>query len=51
MRDSMGRCGCGMMIGCGVKSGEIAQSIKNTRREGRNEVGIKLNENGNLIDK
>ena len=43
----MGRCGCGMMIECEVKSGQTVESIKHTRREGGDGVGVKLNERGN----
>ena len=37
----MGRCGCEMMIGCEVKSGQTGESIENTRREGGDGVGVK----------
>ena len=36
----MGRCGCEMMIECEVKSGQPAESIEHTRREGDQFVGI-----------
>ena len=47
----MGRCGCGMMIECEVKSGQTVESIKHTRREGGDGVGVKMNERGNLLMK
>ena len=34
------RCGCGMMIECEVKSGQTAESIEHTRREGGETVGM-----------
>ena len=40
----MERCGCGMMIECEVKTGQTVESIENTRREGGDGVGVKLNE-------
>ena len=47
----MERCGCGMMIECEMKSGQTVESIKNTRREGGDGVGVKLNERGNGLIK
>ena len=47
----MGRCGCDMMIECEVKSGQTVESIENTRREGGDGVGMKLNERGNWLIK
>ena len=41
-----GRCGCEMMIECEVKSVQFVESIGNTRREGGDGVGVKLNERG-----
>ena len=41
------RCGCGMMIECEVKTGQTVESIENTRWEGGDDVGVKLNERGN----
>ena len=38
----MGRCGCEMMIECEVKTGQIVESIENTRREGSERVGVKI---------
>ena len=35
----MGRCGCGMMIECDVKSGQTVESIKHIRMEGGDGVG------------
>ena len=35
------RCGCGMMIECEVKTGQTAESIKSTRREGGDGVVVK----------
>ena len=43
----MGRCGCGMMIECEVKTGQTVESIENTRREGGDGVGRKPKERGN----
>ena len=43
----MGRCGCEMMIECGVKSGQAVESIENIRRERSDGVGMNLNERGN----
>ena len=43
----MFRCGCGMMIECEVKIGQTVESIENTRWEGGDGVGVKLNERGN----
>ena len=43
----MRMCGGGMMIECEVKSGQTVESIKYTRREGGDGVGLKLNERGN----
>ena len=43
----MGRCGCEMMIECEVKTGQTAESIENTRKEGSDGVGVKINERGN----
>ena len=37
----MGRCGCEMMIECEVKTGQAAESIENTRREGGDGVEVK----------
>ena len=45
----MFRCGCGMMIECEVKTGQTVESIENTKREGGDGVGVKLNERGNLL--
>ena len=42
----MGKCGCGMMIECGIKTGQTVESIENTRREGGDGVRVKLNEKG-----
>ena len=36
-----------MMIECEVKFVQTIQSIENTRREGGDEVGVKMNERGN----
>ena len=36
----MGMRGCGMMIECEVKSGQTVESIKHTRSEGGEVVGI-----------
>ena len=47
----MGRCGCEMMIECEVKSCQTGESIENTRREGCDGVGVKLNERGNRLIK
>ena len=41
------RCGCGMMLGCEVKTGQTAESIEHIRREGGDGVEVKLNERGN----
>ena len=38
----MGRCGCEMMIVCVVKTGQTAESIEHTRREGGQFVGIQV---------
>ena len=38
------RCGCEMMIEREVKSGQTGESIENTRREGGDGVGVKMNE-------
>ena len=43
----MGMCGCGMMIECEVKTGHTVESIKHTRREGGDRVGVKSDERGN----
>ena len=43
----MGRCGCEMMIECEVKTGQTIESIESTRREGGDEVRVKINERGN----
>ena len=40
----MGRCGCEMMIESEVKTGQTVESIENTRMEGSDGVGEKLNE-------
>ena len=40
-------CECGMMIECEVKTGQTAESIEHTRREGSDGVGVKLNEREN----
>ena len=42
------RCGCGMMIECEVKSGQFVESIKHTRREGGQLVGIQ-GSNGRML--
>ena len=38
----MGMCENGMMIECEVKSGQTVESIKHTRREGGDGVGMKI---------
>ena len=38
----MFRCGCGMIIGCEKNTGQIVESIENTRREGSKSVGIQF---------
>ena len=38
----MGICGCEMMIECEIKTGQTAESIENTRREGGDGVGGKV---------
>ena len=43
----MRSCGYEMMIECEVKTEQIVESIENTRREGCDGVGVKLNERGN----
>ena len=43
----MGRCRCEMMIECEVKTGQTVESIENIRREGGDEVGVKINEREN----
>ena len=43
----MGWCGCGVMIECKVKTGQSVESIKHTRREGGDGVGVKSNERRN----
>ena len=40
------RYGCGLMIEGEVKTGQTVESIENTRREGGDGVGVKLNERG-----
>ena len=45
----MGRCGCGMMIECEVKTGQTVESIKHTRREGGDGVGIQVS-NGRWLN-
>ena len=42
------RCGCGMMIGCEVKTGQTVESIEHTRREGGQVVG-KQGSNGRWL--
>ena len=44
----MGRCGCGMMIECEVKTGQTIESIKHVRREGSDFVGMQIS-NGRLL--
>ena len=43
----MGRCGCGMMIECEVKTGQTVESIVSTRINGGDVIVVKLNERGN----
>ena len=42
------RCGCGMMIECEVKNGQIVESIEHTRIEEGQFVGMKVS-NGRLL--
>ena len=39
--------GCGMIIGCEVKSGQTVESIEHIRIKGCDGVEVKLNERGN----
>ena len=38
----MGRCRCGMMIECEMKSGQTVESIENARIKGGDGVGVKI---------
>ena len=40
------RCGCGTMIECEIKSGQIVESIENTRIKGGDGIVGKLNGRG-----
>ena len=45
------RCGCGMMIECEVKTGQIVESIEHTGREEGETVGRQTsNEDGKVFE-